>query len=218
MVPTAKSLDAPPDPLSNGIDHFKCYRVVRARQRVAGIAIEDQFGALTVNVKRPSRLCVAVNKNQEGVSDLNSALMCYQVKQASRPRFTGKGPIFLANQFGHDTPLAVTRPTELCVPSTIGGPALCTFPEGGDVCLDQPACGDNPSCTGLLHDGGCFCHQGSSCGDLTACTADSECDPGWACAPSCCGETPDDKFCHPPCGTGGGGEGQGAGGKTSTPN
>ncbi len=121
MVPSAKSLDGVPAPLvSPSIDHFQCYVVRNARTRAAKISVTDQFGTLTLDVKRPSRLCTAVDKRGEGLLNPDDNLMCYEVRTSSRTRrFHGPpGPVYIANQFGTDT-LKVTRPTELCVPSVV---------------------------------------------------------------------------------------------------
>ncbi len=121
LVPSAKSLSAPPAaPAQPAVDHFQCYGVTNAQTRIDRVPVVDQFGALTLDVKRPSRLCVAADKRGEGVLAPAAALMCYEVRSSSgTPRFTGPGgPVYVANQFGPDT-LKVTRPTELCVPSSV---------------------------------------------------------------------------------------------------
>ena len=117
LVPSAKSLTAPPPALARpAVDHFKCYKVRGGRIRLPGVEVTDKFGTLTVNVKKPIRLCVAADSGN-GILDPSAHLLCYQVRTASQsPRFEGPGPIFVDNQFGPDT-FAVTRPTELCVPS-----------------------------------------------------------------------------------------------------
>jgi hypothetical protein len=121
MVPTAKSLTDPAPPLGASIlDHYKCYRVVGAQTRVPDLTVVDQFGTLAVDVKRPIRLCLAADKNGEGVLNPDSHLMCYQVK--TRPqRTTFHGPIFVDNQFGPEE-FDFTRPTELCLPSVVTVP------------------------------------------------------------------------------------------------
>jgi len=117
MVPTAKSLTGPVAPLANPTDHFKCYVVARsAKFRRNDVKVDDQFGTMMIDVKKPTRLCVAVDKNDEGVINPASELLCYQMKQATRPRFQGPEPIFINNQFGPDH-IRLTRPTEFCVPS-----------------------------------------------------------------------------------------------------
>ena len=104
QVPTAKSLSAPPPaPVDPAPDHFQCYRVRTASGAPRfvprpGVAIEDQFGARTVTVKKPKRLCVPANKNGEapGAETHPDHLLCYQIKETSEPRFAvdheGDGP------------------------------------------------------------------------------------------------------------------------------
>ena len=119
FVPTAKSLSAPPPPLANpAVNHFKCYRVVRARTRVPGVTVDDQFGTLVVSVKKPLDLCVPVDKNGEGILDPTAHLLCYKIRQTSLPFFRGIAPIFINNQFGAST-ISVDHLRELCVPSTV---------------------------------------------------------------------------------------------------
>ena len=118
LVPSTKTHNSVPPPPSTTLDHFKCYRV-KGKFRRAGITVADQFGSpsIVVDVKRPRRLCVPVNKNGEGIFDSADHLMCYQVRLArTSPPFTAAGQIFVNNQFGIDV-LNAVRPTELCVPS-----------------------------------------------------------------------------------------------------
>lgn len=124
MVPGAKSLSAPPAPITPAIDHFQCYAIASAgKLQVPGLVVTDQFTTQTLDIKRPSRLCVAANKKSEGFIDESAALMCYEVRTASGTSpFRGPdGPVYINNQFGPDV-LKVTRPTELCVPSTVTPP------------------------------------------------------------------------------------------------
>lgn len=121
MVPSAKSLVGLPPPHGTpNIDHFQCYVVRNARARRARLTVTDQFGTMTLDVKRPSRLCTAVDKRGEGIINRDDNLLCYEVRTSSGTRrFTGPGkPVYIDNQFGPDT-LKVTRPTELCVPSVV---------------------------------------------------------------------------------------------------
>jgi hypothetical protein len=122
MVPSAKSVVGPPAPLAPAdVDHFQCYAVGGAgKTRVDDLSIVDQLGTMMMDVKRPSRLCVAADKRGEGVLDASAALMCYEVRTSSGTTpFRGPdGPVYVANQFGPDT-LLVTRPTELCLPSIL---------------------------------------------------------------------------------------------------
>ena len=120
LVPSAKSLVAPPAPLAPGsLDHFQCYRVTHARKHVSGIHIVDELGELGIDVKRPRRLCVPVDANgaSPGAAQHTGELLCYQTRLATSSRpFIGPRQVFVANQFGSAV-LERLRPTELCVPS-----------------------------------------------------------------------------------------------------
>ena len=121
LVPSTESLVGTPPPVGEPtIDHFQCYNVRGARTRVANVQVVDAFGSLTLNIKRPSRLCTAADKRGEGILDPQANLMCYTVRAASTDQsFRGPaGPVYISNQFGNDS-LRVTRPTELCIPSTV---------------------------------------------------------------------------------------------------
>ena len=126
QVPTAKSVDAPPPPpapVNPALDHFQCYKVRTAKGAAkfvprTGIALADQFGALTVDVRRIRRLCVPADKNGEepGAEGHPDHLLCYQIRETSRPRFARHSPLFTRNQFGAET-LDAKKPAELCVPA-----------------------------------------------------------------------------------------------------
>ena len=120
LVPTAKSLTGFPPPLANAIDHFKCYRVKGACLRAANLSVDTQFGSSTVDIKRPSHVCLPVDKNGEGIVDPAAQLTCYQV----RGRQAVPDSVFTTDQFGGDQ-LGVYGPRELCVPST---GQMCTSP------------------------------------------------------------------------------------------
>jgi hypothetical protein len=88
---------------------------------VKGIPVVDQLGDLIVDVKRPRRLCVPVNKNNESpdAPQHASVLTCYDSRPAtSSLPFVGPHQLFVANQFG-EARLERLRPSELCVPSTL---------------------------------------------------------------------------------------------------
>ncbi len=121
LVPSAKSLSAPPPPLDEPlIDHFLCYAVRGGHPHLPNMHVVDQFGATTYKVMRASRLCTAVDKGGEGVLDPQANLLCYDERTApGLPVFHGtSGPAFVANPFGSNT-LTVNRPRELCVPSSV---------------------------------------------------------------------------------------------------
>ncbi|MCC6850299.1 MAG: hypothetical protein IT294_17550 [Deltaproteobacteria bacterium] len=122
MVPSAKDLTATPPLLPPAINHFKCYTIERSRFRASDIKVDDQFGTLNVDIKRPVRFCAAADKNGEGIVDPSANLTCYHVRQASGPRFRGPaGGIFTTNQFG-SAAFRVFGPRELCVPTQILNP------------------------------------------------------------------------------------------------
>jgi len=86
--------------------------------RIPGVTVEDQFGAMTVEVRRLQRLCVPANKNDEapGAENHPDHLICYRIRQTGGARFASQGPLFVANQFGSET-VDARRPQELCVPA-----------------------------------------------------------------------------------------------------
>jgi photosystem II stability/assembly factor-like uncharacterized protein len=127
LVPTVKSLTGPtpvPMPGAFTVDHFQCYKVsitgkTPKFEPVLNAVIEDQFGIMHVDVKKPQFLCNPVDKNGEDPSAPThvSHLMCYQVKQVkTEPKFLKVVGVFVNNQFGPET-LDVKKPSALCVPA-----------------------------------------------------------------------------------------------------
>jgi uncharacterized repeat protein (TIGR01451 family) len=113
LVPAAKAVGTQvPPPLAAPIDHYKCYRVRGARTRVPGVTLQTQFGAVTVDVKRPLHLCTPVDKNGEGVVDAIRHLMCYQVRGVPQTPLT----VSTNNQF-EDVTFDIFGLRELCVPA-----------------------------------------------------------------------------------------------------
>jgi hypothetical protein len=123
LVPTAKSLVTPPTaPSSPVTDHFTCYKMRTSPHTPKFVphlasVVSDQFGALSVNVLKPKKLCVATNvSNTEPGADTHAEhLVCYQAKLQST--FT---PLraYTANEFGNET-LDVKKPLEVCVPAQV---------------------------------------------------------------------------------------------------
>ena len=113
LVPASKLVGSQlPDPLAAPIDHYKCYRVKGARERLRGVNLTTQFGPITVDVKRPLHLCTPVDKNGEGVVDSVRHLMCYQVRAVPQAPTT----VSTTNQFESDT-FKIFGIRELCVPA-----------------------------------------------------------------------------------------------------
>jgi hypothetical protein len=120
LVPTAKSLTGPVSlPDSFGVDHFKCYKVASVKLRAAGLHTEDQFGGQSIDIKKPTHLCVPANKNGEGIPDLTQNLLCYKAMVSSGTLPAPRPPIiYTHDQFGPDSyPFYGLR--DFCVPSTI---------------------------------------------------------------------------------------------------
>jgi hypothetical protein len=128
FVPSAKSLTGPtpvPTPGAFVTDHFQCYKIAVSKNTpkfapVLGVALGDQFGTMTVDLKKPKFLCAPVDKNGEdptAPSDL-SHLICYQAKQTDVVKFAKLTGVFVNNQFGSET-LDVKKPALLCVPALV---------------------------------------------------------------------------------------------------
>ena len=115
-------LSGPVDELDPArVDHYKCYKVRTSPFKLAGVQVEDQFASLVLDMKKPQRLCVAADKNGEGILNPDATLLCFTARQASRtPRFRGTDDdaIFTNNQFGPDN-FDIFRPREFCVPSML---------------------------------------------------------------------------------------------------
>jgi len=116
LVPATKSLIGPPQTSNPGIDHFECYRIAGARFHAAGVSVQDQFGTIVEDIKRPRRFCNAVDKNGGGIIDATKHLLCYKVRSPAGP--PTKSTVFILNQFGNDSfTLFGTR--EFCVPTEV---------------------------------------------------------------------------------------------------
>jgi len=123
MVPTAKSIapDPPPGPPNPAslVDHYRCLKVKTSAgapnfPKDKSVQVVDQFGgARTFFVKKPSRLCLPVDKNGEGIKNPAMHLMCYKGKTSVRTSAVG---VQINNQFGADT-IALKKEAELCLPA-----------------------------------------------------------------------------------------------------
>ena len=126
LVPSVKSLAGPtpvPTPGAFVTDHFECYKVAVTSGTpkflgVPSVTIQDQFGPMTVEVKKPKLLCNPVNKNGEApfAPGHVNHLVCYQVKQLDLIKFVKIVGVFVNNQFGSET-LDVKKPSLLCLPA-----------------------------------------------------------------------------------------------------
>ena len=134
LVPSTKEIGVVPPPQGPPtIDHYKCYNLARtARTNLENIKVDDQFGTIFEDLKRPAHLCMPADKNGEGIPAPAEFLVCYTAKANRDPRFIAPGPIFIDNQFNDSAFIGITRPTELCVPSIVR-PACCG---PNDRCID----------------------------------------------------------------------------------
>ena len=130
LVPSSKSLVGPVEPpAAPSVDHFECYPVKtpKGEEKFAAVEVElaDQFTAPhTFDVKKATRLCVAVDKNGEGIPDPGAALLCYEVKSGKfEPKHEKREGVYVANQFGPGQ-LDTVKEEELCVPASFGNPKL----------------------------------------------------------------------------------------------
>jgi hypothetical protein len=92
LVPTAKSLTEPlGPPRPSSVDHYQCAEV-KVNLKVGApfpndlqVAVSDQFEQPTVyELEKPIRLCVAADKNGEGITQPEAHLLCYLVKPVER--------------------------------------------------------------------------------------------------------------------------------------
>ena len=102
-------------PAQPRLEHFNCY-AIRSRRgfRRGPVRVEDQFGASSVRLSRPSALCTPARKNSEPFANRRAHLQCATV--ARTPAFGPPRPVAVRNQFGPAV-LEVVRPTSLCTPT-----------------------------------------------------------------------------------------------------
>ncbi len=170
LVPASKQIGSQiPDPLAAPIDHYKCYRVRGASQRLTGVDLETQFGPVTVDVKRATHLCTPVDKNGEGIVDPMKHLVCYQVRAAAQSPLR----VSTKNQFEDDT-FDIFGVRELCVPA-YKFPGTCgdgVVNNAGETC-DPP--GANATCAPGVCGSECTCEP-PRCGDGVINQQTEECD------------------------------------------
>jgi hypothetical protein len=124
MVPSAKELLASPPPLSSPVtDHFTCYSVKISKGTpkflpMLNVPVDDQFGGHFIDIKKPSVLCVATDKNGEepGAENHNEHLLCYKTKL--RSPFTPALQAHTDNQFGIEV-IDALKPAEVCIPALV---------------------------------------------------------------------------------------------------
>lgn len=156
LVPTSWSDFAPipkPDPAEHAVDAYKCYAVKRSRGTgkfavIRDVAVSEPFAPDTrrYDLKKPTRLCVAVEVASEAGGDAerveqpSAALQCYQVALSTTPPKQVKHQktigLFLGNRFGPDR-VDTVRESELCVPAQLDAAGGCE-PGTSRACYDGP--------------------------------------------------------------------------------
>jgi hypothetical protein len=112
-VPTEKLIA--PGPIDG--DHFRCWEITGVAGDVLDIDVDlvDQFQGYATTVMEPFRLCNPVNKNDEGIQDPDTHLVCYTIE----PQGGSLGfQLPIQNQFFSLANLDVDQPFALCTPST----------------------------------------------------------------------------------------------------
>jgi len=92
-------------------EHYLCYRIT-GEIRPIPVKLKDQFQGLGARVMRPVFLCNPVQKNEQGIKDERTHLVCYQLATL-RPV---NKRVVVQNQFGKQQ-FRVANPQLLCVPS-----------------------------------------------------------------------------------------------------
>jgi hypothetical protein len=127
LVPAAKSLAKPVPPLeSTQVGHFACYKAKVSKgtpklPKGTQVSVADQFakGARTFDVKKPTRVCLATDKNGEGTPRPDDALVCYKAKPAKgQPKHAKRIGVHVNHQLGA-AQLDTVKEEELCLPSSV---------------------------------------------------------------------------------------------------
>jgi hypothetical protein len=128
FVPSAYSPDSPPtSPAGAFVDHFTCYdvRITNRTPKFPGatVTVETALETATVQVQKPTRLCVPTDKNGEDPTapTFPENFLCYKTKSKGSP----SGTAFLNNQFGAQI-YGVGQRGELCVPTQLNPPPTTT--------------------------------------------------------------------------------------------
>lgn len=140
LTPSAFALGvdgvAPGD--TTGVDHFQCYKAARqqgAPKFVAPppVAVTDAFGALSVTLKKITKICTPVDKDGADPAAAGHAwsLVCYQAAASKGSAFTPTAVSVNDAGFG-PTVLAVKKVAQICVPAYLT--------TASDVCATPADC------------------------------------------------------------------------------
>ena len=131
-VPTEKLIA--PGPIDG--DHYRCWEASDPSGGSLGIGVNlvDQFQGFSTTVMEPFRLCNPVDKNGEGIQDVDTHLVCYTLQPNGG--FLGV-PVPIQNQFFSLANLDVEEAFALCTPSvkTVPEPGFLVSMASGVVLL-----------------------------------------------------------------------------------
>jgi hypothetical protein len=124
LVPSAKALGGPAGAPTGTLDHYKCYRVRRAKNspkfpKGMQVMATDQFQTRLYDLRKPERLCNPVSKDGSPIDKPDEHLMCYKITLAANQplHVRVRGQIHLNNQSGTDQQVDTVREAKLCVPA-----------------------------------------------------------------------------------------------------
>lgn len=128
VVPASLGTELPPPPAAPHPDAFACYKVAPGSGApkfvsVGGIALEDSFGVLVVDAKKPSVLCnpADLNDTAPGAPANPDHLLCFKVKVAKTTPFLRQIGLFTNSTVG-SVALDAIKPQELCLPAQVVAP------------------------------------------------------------------------------------------------
>lgn len=126
-VPTSLDTGAtPPAPIPPDPDDFKCYQARLSSGSTTppaptAVPVEDAFGTLQIDVRRPTQLCVPASVGGQSPQAPAHAegLLCFQARTSKgHPSFSRETGLFTHNSLG-TTRLDALRLSEICVPATL---------------------------------------------------------------------------------------------------
>jgi hypothetical protein len=123
LVPSAASVEGPPEPGQSFLNDFTCYSVQVGKTKGKGapapgaVTVQTAFETVQVEPGNPQRLCVPASKNGGPViASAPENLLCYDVKSGNDLKPAPE--VFVANQFGQEVQRIGQR-RELCVPTDL---------------------------------------------------------------------------------------------------
>lgn len=152
LVPTTASETAPPAAPTPETDHLTCYkiRVSKGTPRfrpLRGAIVEDGFGPLAVDVRKPTLFCAPTNPENEapGAESHAAHLTCYKAR--ARSVFAPRTGVHAHNGFGPET-LDLLGVSDVCLPSIVDPLVEPTpTPTGGNTPTPTPTLTPTPSPT-----------------------------------------------------------------------